>query len=68
MTILVIFGRFLTILARCQPNGKNEAADQKIRIPRVNISLLLNFDVSLSVNKKFFFLAPMAPIGLIWDL
>ena len=40
----------------------------KIRIPRVNISLLLNFDVSLSVNKKFFFLAPMAPIGLIWDL
>ena len=65
MTILVIFGRFLTILARCQPNGKIEAADQKIRIPRVNISLLLNFDVSLSVNKKFFFLAP---IGLIWDL
>ena len=27
-------------------------ADQKIRIPR---SLLLNFDVSLSVNKNFFF-------------
>ena len=26
---------------------------KKIRIPRVNISLLLNFDVSLSVNKKF---------------